>query len=85
MLNAERINPMEQQSISNAVVNVFLDASFNNKGLQSSATTFSVAATKSWIVVKRPWMFRLPDGCLHWRTMVVKQLNAAMPNKVANV
>ena len=53
MLNAERINVMEQQSMSNAVVNTFLDASFNSKGLQSSATTFSDAATKSWIVVKR--------------------------------
>jgi len=54
MLNAERINAIEQQSMINAIVNVFLRASFNNKGLQSSATTFSDAATKSWIVVKRP-------------------------------
>ena len=47
MLNVDRINANEQQSMSNAVVNVFLDASFNSKGLQSSETTFNDAATKS--------------------------------------
>ena len=47
MLNAERINAIEQQSISNAVAKFLLDASFNNRGLQSSATIFSNAATKS--------------------------------------
>lgn len=85
MLNADRFKAIEKQSMSSDAMNVPIEISFNAIGLQSSPTTFSVAAINSWTVVKRPWTFWLPERCVHCRTSIAKQLSEKTPNNVANV
>ena len=82
ILNADSNKAFENVSISNDTKKISVVASPKDVGVQRWPMTLSVAARNNWTVVKRPYIFRLGETCIHCRIKATAQITAKAPNRV---